>query len=215
MTEAPLITLSPLGDNELGSVGALLPQTEVRLDEEGLVYVRGPQVTKRYDGTDEPATDEDGWFCTGDLGTWSEAGRLVLNGRQKEILVTSYGKNIAPQRIEMLLKGIDGVSEAMVVADGRPFTTALLWLEDDADNADFDALDAAVVTTNELLSHPEQVKRWIVAARPLTVAAGELTPNLKVRRNQVVKTRAELVETLYGTWDSPASEEILHAGAAR
>ena len=215
VTEAPLITLSPLGDNELGSVGALLPQTEVRLDEEGLVYVRGPQVTKRYDGTDEPATDEDGWFCTGDLGTWSDAGRLVLNGRQKEILVTSYGKNIAPQRIEMLLKGIDGVSEAMVVADGRPFTTALLWLEDDATNADFDALDTAVVTTNELLSHPEQVKRWIVAARPLTVAAGELTPNLKVRRNHVVKTRAELVETLYGTWDNPASEEILHAGAAR
>jgi len=164
VTEAPLITLSRLGENELGSVGALLPDTEARIGDDGQVYVRGPQVTCGYDGALEPAVDEDGWFCTGDLATWSEAGNLVLNGRKKEILVTSYGKNIAPQKIEVLLKGIDGVSEAMVVADGRPFTTALIWLEDVVD-CDFDALDAAVRAVNVQLSYPEQVKRWIVAAQ--------------------------------------------------
>ena len=206
VTEAPLITLSRLGANELGSVGALLPDTEARLGGDGQVYVRGPQVTRDYDGASEPALDDDGWFCTGDLASWSEAGNLVLNGRKKEILVTSYGKNIAPQKIELLLKGIDGVSEAMVVADARPFTSALLWLEDEAaGDCCFDALDAAVRGVNAQLSHPEQVKRWIVATRPLSVAAGELTPNLKVRRNVVVTTRANLDKPLVDSdWDSIA-----------
>ncbi len=225
VTEAPLITLSPLGKNELGSVGQLLPNTEVRLDDEGLVYVRGPQVTRYYDGMDEPAVNKDGWFCTGDLGSWSPKHNLILNGRKKEILVTSYGKNIAPQKIEVLLKGIQGVSEAMVVADGRPFTTALFWLEDelavaamqDKNAFDFQALDTAVRTINAGLSHPEQVKRWIVCADPLSVASGELTPNLKVRRNEVTNKRAKLVCALYEGWDEIRNDNakgMLHGGEA-
>ena len=217
VTEAPLITLSRLGENELGSVGALLPDTEARIGDDGQVYVRGPQVTLGYDGMPEPAVDADGWFCTGDMASWSKAGNLVLNGRKKEILVTSYGKNISPQKIEVLLKGIDGVSEAMIVADGKPFTTALMWLEDDAAGYDFTAFDTAVNGMNAQLSHPEQVKRWIVAARPLSLAAGELTPNLKVRRNIVAQTRAALVEALYDGWgeaDATTSDDILHRGEA-
>lgn len=219
VTEVPLITLSRLGANELGSVGALLPDTEARIGDDGQVYVRGPQVTRGYDGVPEPAVDADGWFCTGDLASWSDEGNLVLNGRKKEILVTSYGKNIAPQKIEVLLKGVDGVSEAMVVADGKPFTTALLWLEDDdgAESFDFGALDAAVCEVNAQLSHPEQVKRWIVAARPLSVGAGELTPNLKVRRNIVAVTRSNLVEALYDGWDqvdAGSADDELHRGEA-
>ena len=80
---------------------------------------------------------------------------------------------------------------------------------------DFAALDAAVGGVNAQLSHPEQVKRWIVAARPLSLAAGELTPNLKVRRNIVAQTRAALVEALYDGWseDGAAAEDgILHRG---
>lgn len=226
VTEAPLITLSRLGDNELGSVGQLLPQTEARLDKENVVWVRGPQVTYGYDGSDESAVDADGWFCTGDMGAWSPLGNLILNGRKKEILVTSYGKNIAPQKIEVMLKGIHGVSEAMVVADGRPYTSALLWLEDEVARSstegkhfDFAALDVAVKQMNDHLSHPEQVKRWIVCARPLTVAAGELTPNLKVRRSVVEGSRTEAVNALYAANASRAWLEgvvdCLHGGEAQ
>ena len=217
VTEAPLITLSRLGANELGSVGQLLPETEARIGDDGQVYVRGPQVTRGYDGLDERTVDADGWFCTGDMGSWSPGGNLVLNGRKKEILVTSYGKNIAPQKIEVLLKGIEGVSEAMVVADARPFTTALIWLEDElTENGSFDfaELDRAVSGVNEQFSHPEQVKRWVVASRPLSVGAGELTPNLKVRRNVVAMTRAELVDALYDKGESTHAD-MLHRGEAR
>ncbi|MDO4537562.1 MAG: AMP-binding protein [Coriobacteriales bacterium] len=216
VTEAPLITLSRLGANELGSVGQPLPDTEIRLDEQGLVYVRGPQVTLGYDNVDELAVDKSAWFCTGDLGSWSASGNLVLSGRQKEILVTSYGKNIAPQKIEVLLKGLDGVSEAMVIADGKPFVTALLWLEDGIQEIDSAALDLQLRRMNERLSHPEQVKRWIVCAEPLTLAAGELTPNLKLRRDEILRTRAELVEILYQDWNSTTFDtthtNTLHLG---
>lgn len=215
VTEAPLITLSRLGSNELGSVGALLPDTEARIGDDGQVYIRGPQVTRGYDGVFEPVVDEDGWFCTGDLASWSECGNLILNGRKKEILVTSYGKNISPQKIEVLLKGIDGVSEAMIVADAKPFTTAIIWLEDDVADYDFAALDAAVRDVNAQLSHPEQVKRWIVAAKPLSMSAGELTPNLKVRRNIVAETRSSLVDVLYDGWAQDVgtlASDMLHRG---
>lgn len=212
VTEAPLITLSRLGENELGSVGTLLPDTEARIGDDGQVYVRGPQVTRGYDGASDTVVDEDGWFCTGDLATWSDAGNLILNGRKREILVTSYGKNIAPQKIEVLLKGIDGVT------DGKPFTTALVWLESEVVSGfDFDAFDDAVRAVNVQLSHPEQVKRWIVAARPLSMAAGELTPNLKVRRNIVATTRAGLVGSLYDGWsqvDAGLTDDELHRGEA-
>ena len=211
VTEAPLITLSRLGSNELGSVGEPLPSTEVRIGDDGQVLVRGPQVFRGYDGMEQSVVDADGWFCTGDLATWSPGGNLVLNGRAKEILVTSYGKNIAPQKIEILLKDIDGVSEAMVVAEGKPFTTALLWLEDGVEDSDFAALDASVRAANEHLSHPEQVKRWIVANEPLTTATGELTPNFKVRRNVVAQKRATVVDALYDGWD--AASGAMPAGA--
>ena len=103
------------------------------------------------------------------------------------------------------------------MADARPFTTALLWLEDDAAISDFSALDVAVAAVNAQLSHPEQVKRWMVAARPLSVGEGELTPNLKLRRNIVASTRADLVNLLYDGWDQkdgPTSADVLHRGEA-
>jgi hypothetical protein len=112
VTEAPLITLSRLGENELRSVGALLPETEAHIGADGQVYVRGPQVTRGYDGADGSAVDDE------------------------------------------------------------PFTTALLWLEDDiAERIDFSALDDAVRSVNQQLSHPEQVKRRVVASRPLSIGA--------------------------------------------
>ena len=86
----------------------------------------------------------------------------------------------------------------------------MLWLEDEVaealargeQNFDFGTLDAGVRRVNEQLSHPEQVKRWVVCAHPLTVAAGELTPNLKIRRNKVADARAELVDSLYDGWEA-------------
>ena len=211
VTEAPLIALSRFGENELGSVGRLLPDTRAVIDEDGEIRVAGPQVTAGYDGLGS-CLDEEGFFATGDFGSWSEAGNLVIGGRKKELIVTSYGKNISPEKIETLLKGIPGVSEALLVGEGKPYVTALLWLEDGArEGFDPAALDAEVCARNEELSHPEQVKRWLVMNRQLSIAAGELTPNLKLRRSLVAERNAAVIDALYGD-DYQAIPDVLHVG---
>ncbi len=197
VTEAPLIALSRLGENELGSVGALLPDTRVRLNEDGEILVAGPQVTAGYDGQGS-CLDEEGFFATGDFGSRSARGNLVIGGRKKELLVTSYGKNVSPEKVETLLKSIPGVSEALLVGDGRPYVTALMWLEDDATEFSREELDRLVRLKNTQLSHPEQVKRWAVMNGKLSIAQGDLTPNLKLRRSDVAGRLQSTIEALYG-----------------
>ena len=216
VTEAPLIALNRKGANELGSVGELLPQTEVRLAEDGEIFVRGPQVTRAYDGMGS-ATTEDGWFATGDLGSLSAAGNLVIEGRKKELVVTSYGKNVSPERVETKLKTISGVSEAMIAGDGKPFITAVFWLEEEAlPSFDAVAFDAEVRRVGDALSHPERPKRWVVLSNPPTISSGELTPNLKLRRKKVLELRGDIVDTLYE--DAPDvleerfTSQVVHRG---
>ncbi|MBE3072300.1 MAG: AMP-binding protein [Acidobacteria bacterium] len=198
LTEAPLVTLNRWGANALGSVGVPLPETEVRLAPDGEVLVRGPQVTSGYFGGTAEQPCRDGWLCTGDLGAFAPDGSLLIRGRKKEILITSYGKNIHPAKIEGLLRQIPGMAEAMVLGDSRPSLCALLWLTGgSATPAGMDAIDTAVRRLNDGLCHPEQLKRWAVLAESPAIESGELTGNLKIRRQAVLSRRAEVVEMLY------------------
>lgn len=96
------------------------------------------------------------------------------------MIVTAYGKNISIPKLEELLKGIPGVSEAVLIGENRPYCTALLWLEGEA--AD---LAGAIVRMNAGLSHPEQIRKYAVIPEALSIQKGELTPNLKVKRANV------------------------------
>ena len=154
-------------------------------------------MTRGYVGdVDQPF--HDGWLATGDLGRLTEAHALVIEGRKKDLLKTSYGKYVRASRIEAMLREIPGVDEAMVVGEGRPFCAALLWVDEtNRDEASQAVLDAAVVELNRDLSHPEQLKRWAVLKDSLSVASGELTPNLKLRRPVVLRRFAREVDALY------------------
>ena len=138
LTEAPLVALNRLGRNHIGTVGELLPETQVRLADDGELLVRGPQVTAGYVDEDEQPF-RDGWLLTGDLGHVTRDGWLVIDGRKKDLLKTAYGKYLQPSKIEAMLRRIPGVSEAMVVGEGRPFCAALLWVEGIDDAATVDA----------------------------------------------------------------------------
>lgn len=97
-----------------------------------------------------------------------------------------------------MLREIPGVDEAMVVGEGRPFCAALLWVDEaHRDTAAQTVIDAAVGELNRDLSHPEQLKRWAILTQTLSVATGELTPNLKLRRPVVLRRFAHEVDTLY------------------
>ena len=190
-TEAPLITINRMGDNVLSSIGTPLPDTEVWLAEDGELMVRGPQVSPGYYKLDKKDLQQ-GVLASGDLGSIDAAGHISLYGRKKDILITSYGKNINAQKVEEHLKNISGVSEAVLIGEQKPFCSALIWMDHPVDN-----LEEKISEMNKGLSHPEQIKKWRVIERPLAISAGELTPNLKVRKNVVMEHYADIIEAMY------------------
>ena len=190
-TEAPLITINRLGDNVIPSIGTPLPDTVVTVKEDGELLVEGPQVALGYYQL-ETDTFRDGVLHTGDLGRIDSDGHVYIGGRKKDMLITSYGKNINRGKIEQRLTDIAGIEHAILVGEGRPYCVALLWT--DLDEA---ALSSGIADMNALLSHPEQVKRWRVIDTPMTVKNGELTPNLKVRRDIVTEHYRSLIEEIY------------------
>ncbi len=206
LTEAPLITLNRLGANDLTTVGPPLPETKVTLADDDEILVEGPQVAAEYDGRDSAT------LHTGDLGAITENGHLRIIGRKKEILINSYGKNINLQKVETVLKDIPGISEALLVGEKRPYCIALLWPEDDQPAPEEEALTSAVRSVNEQLSHPEQIKRFALMSDPLKISTGELTPNLKLRRNNIEKLHQDTIEALYAPEAAPAGS-VLFIGA--
>ncbi len=217
MTEAPLVTMNRVGANRLGTVGEPLPQTEIRVAEDGEVLVRGPQVMAGYfDGHGNGEIVQpfrDGWLLTGDLGHVTPEGSLVLNGRKKELFKTSYGKYVQPAKVETLLKEIPGVAEAMLIGEQRPYCTALLWIQGKALDANAEQrIDRLVGQVNRGLSHPEQVKRWAVLTNDLSIEAGDLTANLKLKRRAISQRLDGVLESLYDGMGP--TKAVLHFGEA-
>ncbi len=190
-TEAPLITINRLGDNVIPTIGTALPDTEIIVEADGELIVKGPQVTLGYYGLQTDSI-QNGVLRTGDLGTMDENGHITLFGRKKDFIITAYGKNISIPKIEQRIKDIPGVSEAVLVGENRPYCTALIWLEGACED-----LSRQIERMNEKLSHPEQIRRFTVMEKPLSIQAGELTPNLKVKRNNVAAHYAEQIEAMY------------------
>jgi long-chain acyl-CoA synthetase len=197
LTEAPLVTLNRAGANRIGTVGAPLPATEVRIAEDGEVLVRGPQITAGYFEQDAPSPVQVGWLHTGDLGRLTDDGYLILTGRKKELFKTSYGKYVQPAKVEALLRDIPGIAETMLVGEGRPYCVALLWIIDPDDAPSQAAISQAMAELSRGLSHPEQVKRWAVLRNDLSIERGDLTANLKLKRQAVGVRLQGLIETLY------------------
>ncbi len=190
-TEAPLITLNRMGDNVIPSIGTPLPDTTVTVNPDGELIVRGPQVALGYYQL-ESDTFQNGELHTGDLGSISSDGHVYIGGRKKDILITSYGKNINCTKIEQRLMAIPCIQQALLVGEQRPYCTALLWTVGQTDT-----LEQDIERMNQSLSHPEQVKRWCIIETPLSIQNGELTPNLKVKRNVVIAHYNREINEMY------------------
>jgi long-subunit acyl-CoA synthetase (AMP-forming) len=214
-------TLSLPGQHRLGKAGVVIPGTELRVADDGEILIRGPHVFMGYlkdeAGTRE-ALDADGWLHSGDVGTLDADGFLQITDRKKEILITSGGKNIAPQVVETRLKQLPAVAHAVAVADRRKFVAALVTLDPtripaEASRAGSPArdpataascpifrrhLEAALTRVNESLASYEAVKRLDVLPTEFTVEGGELTPSLKLRRRVVYEKYAARIDGLYG-----------------
>lgn len=216
---SPVIAVNRPGSWRIGTVGPPLPSMQVRIAEDEEIVVRGPSVMKGYyrkPKETEEAITPDGWFHTGDLGKL-EDGFLSITGRKKDLIVNAGGKKIAPQPIEDLLRRIPIVSEAMLVGDRRPYCVALLWPNQPAleafarrqgiptgdvaklvqDPRILEYLRREIDARSTALASFERVKRFVLMDRDLSLANGEITPSLKIRRNKVQERYADRIESLY------------------
>ena len=216
-TTAPTAVNLP-SDLQVGTVGPPFPGTQVRVDDDGEVFVSGPHVFRGYRGRPDLTAEAltDGWFRTGDVGVLT-GGHLRITGRTKEIIVTAGGKNVAPAPLEDRLRAHPILSQVVVVGEGRPFVGALVTLDAEmlpgwlatqglppmsaaaarTDGRVLAALDAAVEEANGSVSRAESIRRIRVLEGDFSEANGYLTPSLKVRRDAVVTDFADDIDALY------------------
>lgn len=210
LTEAgPVVSCNAPAARRTGSVGRVFPGVEMRIAAGGEIEVRGPGVMRGYHR--DPAASAavlapDGWLRTGDLGAVDADGFLRITGRIKELYKTANGKYVCPVPIESALQRDPAVDHACVIADGRPFVAALLFLSEDAvrlhtadgspDQALRAEIDRLVAEANGHLDAWMQVRRWAVVAHPAAIGQ-ELTPTLKLRRGAVIDRYHDLIDRLY------------------
>ncbi|WP_426749821.1 AMP-dependent synthetase/ligase [Myxococcus sp. Y35] len=217
----PGLTINRKEDVRPGTVGRAFRRCELKVGADGELLARGPNISRGYLNRPEAtaeAFDDDGWFRTGDLGSIDAEGFVRITGRKKELLKTSGGKYVAPLKIEARLKRHPLIQEAVVVGDGRNYCTAVFALDpeilaemarregipaDPAHPRIQDVLRTLITETNSGLASFERIKTFRVAPAPFTVDGGELTASLKVKRHEVAKKHATLIESMYEAAESP------------
>jgi len=213
-------TLNRPGATEIGTVGQPIPGTSVRIADDGEILLKGDHIMQGYFKNEQATTesiDSDGWFYSGDLGRLDTDGFLRITGRKKEILVTAGGKNVAPAVIEDRIRAHPLVSQAMVIGDGEKFISCLItidpeefktWREDQEkaaiavaeviDDPDLKTeVEEAIADGNAAVSRAEAVKEFRILPQDFTIDGGELTPTLKLRRAEVMKKYASVIEDIY------------------
>jgi long-subunit acyl-CoA synthetase (AMP-forming) len=211
MSETSAIaTVNPPGRVRVGTVGPPIPNTEVKLAEDGEVMVRGPQVMKGYrnmpEKTAETLTD-DGWLLTGDVGEFDDEGYLRIVDRKKELIINAAGKNMSPASIEAKVKAASPlIAQVVAIGDRRPYNVALITLDQETlaargasegDEEVEEEVAAAVAAGNERLSRVEQIKRYEVIPGEWEPGGEELTPTLKLKRRPIERKYESEIDALY------------------
>jgi long-chain acyl-CoA synthetase len=216
-----IISVNPPGRSPLGTVGLPVAGVNVKIDpEDGEICAKSPGVMLGYHKEPEAtraAIDSEGWLHTGDVGEIDATGRLRITDRKKDLIITSGGKNIAPQYIESKLRCSAYIHDAVVIGERRKYVTALVILDEDnlvewaqRNRVEFGAyadlarssdvkklVEEEIELVNKTLTHVESIKRFRVLERRLDRDEGELTPTLKVRRKIIEEKYGALIEEMY------------------
>jgi len=213
-------TLNLSQAQKVGSVGKPLPSTTVRIAEDGEVLMKGPIVMRGYwqnDAANAEVFTEDGFFRSGDLGALDEDGFLTITGRKKELIVTAGGKNVAPAVLEDRVRAHPLVSQCLVVGDNKPFIAALVTLDADAikgwsaankksgtsiadlakDPALIAVIQTAIDDANKAVSRAESIRKFTILPVDFTIADGQLTAKLSVKRHVVAGQFAREINDLF------------------
>ncbi len=213
------VTLNLPDDPRFGAVGRPLPEVSIKIAEDGEVLVKSRKVFKGYykmEGETQTVM-ADGWFHTGDIGHLDADGFLHITDRKKDLIVTSGGKNIAPQKIENIAKTKSLINQFVVHGDRRNYLTALVVLEQEQVVRYAKENQILFSGYNELVKNPkiitlvqkvvdeinahlasyETVKKFVILPDEFTIEGGELTPSMKIRRNFIVKRYKAILDSMY------------------
>lgn len=217
---SPIINVNTPQHNRIGTVGQPLPGVEEKIDVDGEVLVRGPQVMRGYWKNPEANREvftTDNFFRTGDVGFIDEEGYLTITDRKKELLKTSGGKYVAPQPIENAFNTDPYIEQVVVVGENRKHVSALVVPEFEAlegwareksiayrdyaelvgDSRVKELIQASIDRVNRNLARYEQIKKYRIVDRPFTEEGGELTPSLKIKRRVVDEKYRGLIDEMY------------------
>ncbi len=216
---APMITCNRPGDFKFGTVGKIIPECEIKIAPDGEILVRGPNLMKGYYNKPEATAETivGGWLKTGDVGFLDDEGFLRITDRIKDLIITSQGKNVAPQHIETLV-GVDHyIEQIATIGDQRKYIVALIV-------PNFEALEEyagengiSFSNRDELIKHEEiirffeqriadrsvelarfeQIKKFTLLSSEFTQEGGELTPTLKIKRKVVAEKYKDIIDAMY------------------
>jgi len=215
------VTLNPLNHPRFGTVGRPLPDVSIHFADDGEILLKSAKVFKGYyrspKETQEALTAQG--LRTGDIGNVDSQGFLHITDRKKDLIITSSGKNIAPQKIENLAKIIQYIHHLVILGDGREYLTALVTL--DRQKVIHYANECQVLFSeySELIKNSkikilvqnlmneinaqlppfEAIRKFLILPNDFTIESGELTPSMKVRRNFIMKKYADEIENLYSS----------------
>ena len=226
LTEAgPVVSCNIPGHTRIGSVGRPLPQVEVKIADDGEICARGPNIMSGYYNRPVETAqviDAEGWLHTGDIGTIDTDGYLTITDRKKDLLIPSNGENVAPQPIEGQLKQDPLIEEVCLIGDKRPYVTALIvpnrplletlaqkhaishtWPELLQQKEFRTLFRRRIDEVNRALPLYARIHHFTLLAEPFSQDRGELTPTLKVKRREVMRTRSNDIEAMYNPSNIP------------
>lgn len=189
-----VVSLNTPSAHSEGSVGQVLPHVHVQIADDGEIMVRGTGYLGYAGGA---ARNRDEWIATGDLGHIDSNGYLFVSGRKKNMFITAFGRNVAPEWIERELTQHAVVAHAAVFGEGRPWNSAVLASRILPGQDTEAALNAAVESANRELPDYARIHRWIFAGKPFSVEDGLLTTNGRVRRDGVLAHYRTELDSLY------------------
>lgn len=214
------LTAFPFKHYRHGTAGMVLGDTQIKIGENNEILAKGSGIMLGYYNKPEETAavfTEDGWFKTGDAGFLDEKGHLTITDRIKDLMKTSNGKYVAPQPIENIISNNGFVQQVMVVAEGRPFVTALLVPNFEALAEKLKSFNIPMTSWTEVVNKEkirefyseilndiqkglagfERVKKFTLMPMEFEIGAGEITPTLKIRRNIILAKYADLIEEMY------------------
>jgi len=205
---SPVVATNSIEKNNIGTVGRALHNVSLKIADDKEILVRGPSVMQGYWNNEKETKEvftQDNWFKTGDLGFINAEGYLSIIGRKKDIIVTSNGKNIYPEKIETEFNLSPFVDQSLLVGHGKKFLALLVVPDKEKVEEVYGSLPRDVHghiwrdmnKINKKLIPTERVKKMALVEEPFSLENEQLTATLKVRRKKIEARYADKIKTLY------------------